>query len=149
MGRCRHGELVIEQGIFQLVSQNSGVQAAVGSDANGTTKAFWILAPQGAILPFLVFSRVATTDTYAMSGSMGFREALFQVVCYATTYYASRSVAEVVRKFLENYTGTLPDTDSTVVNAVLIEKDWDDKYEAGSKSFIFGAYLQFRVWYYD
>jgi len=32
---------------------------------------------------------------------------------------------------------------------VLVEKDFDYKYEEGSKGFIFGAYLQFRVWYLD
>lgn len=56
---------------------------------------------------------------------------------------------QVVRQFLENYKGTLPDADATVVTAVLVEKDFDYKYEEGSKGFIFGAYLQFRVWYLD
>lgn len=140
---------MIEQGLFQLVTQNADVQAAVGLDANGITKAYWVLAPQGAALPLLVFSRVATVDSYTMAGPLGFREGLFQVVCYATTYYGSRSVAEAVRRFLASYTGTLPDTDSTVVNAVVIEKDWDARYEQGLQSFIYGAYLQFKVWFYD
>jgi hypothetical protein len=97
----------------------------------------------------LIFSRVATTDTTAMSGAMGLREALLQIVCYSTTYYGSRSVAEVVRKCLSSYKGTLPDVDSTKVDSIIIEKDFDNHYEEGNKAFIFGAYLQFRVWYQD
>jgi hypothetical protein len=137
--------MAVEQGLFQLVTQNAGVQAAVGADANGTTQAYWILAPQGAVLPFLVFSRVATTDPYAMSGTIGLREGLFQIVCYANNYYGSRTAAAAVRSCLENYIGTLPD--GTVVNSVLTDKDWDHQYEEGGKSFIYGAYLQFRVWF--
>jgi hypothetical protein len=140
---------MVEQGLFQLLTQNSDVKAAVGVDANGTTRVYWVLAPQGAQIPFLILSRVATSDQYAMSGPIGFRQGLFQVVCYSTTYYGSRTVAETVRKFLQSYKGTLPDADSTVVDAIFIEKDWDDQYEEGSKGFIYGAYLQFRVWYYD
>jgi hypothetical protein len=140
---------MIEQGLYQLITSDAGVKAAVGTDANGTTRAFWILAPQGATVPFLVFSRVSTGDNYDTSGPIGLRDGLFQVVCYSTTYYGSRKVAEVVRKFLENYSGTLPDTDATVVSQVFIEKDFDDRYEEGFKGFIYGAYLQFRVWYYD
>ena len=84
---------MIEQGLFQLVTQNPTIAAAVGADANGTTRAYWILAPQGAQIPFLIFSRVATSDTYSMAGPMGFRDGLFQIVCYSTTYYGSRTIA--------------------------------------------------------
>ncbi len=140
---------MIEQGLFQLVTSDPGVQAAVGVDANGIASAYWVLAPQGVPVPYLVFSRIGTTDTYDMAGSIGFREAKFQVVSYSSAYYGSRNMSKAVRQLLQDYAGTLPDTNSTVVQAVVIDKDWDARYEEGSKAFIFGAYLQFRVWYYD
>jgi hypothetical protein len=138
---------MIEQGLFALVTQNAAVQTAVGTDANGTTRAYWILAPQGAVIPFLVFSRVGTDDSYAMQGRIPLRGALCQIVSYASTYYASRAIAATVLECLEDYTGTLPDADATVVQAVIVEKDFDMNYEEGSKGFIYGAYLQFRIWY--
>jgi hypothetical protein len=138
---------MIEQGLFQLVTLNPTIQAAVGADVNGTTKAWWVLAPQGSVLPFLVFSRVSTADTYAMSGPTQKREAVFQIVCYSTSYYGSRTIAKAVRTYLGSYKGTLPD--GTVVDGVIVDKDWDDRYEEGSKSFVYGAYLQFRVFYFD
>jgi hypothetical protein len=139
--------MAIEQGLFQLITSNPTIAAAVGPDANGIARAWWVLAPQGATLPFLILSRVATTDNYAMSGPTGLREGLFQIACYATTYYGSRSVADAVRKFLGGYKGTLPDADATVVDAVIVEKDFDDRYEDGGKGFIYCAYIQARVWY--
>ena len=141
--------MAVEQGLYQLVTSDAGIKAAVGVDANGTTRAYWILAPQGAAVPFLIFSRISTGDSYAMSGATGLRDGLFQIVCYSTTFYGSRVVANSVRTFLQNYKGTLPDSDATVVDGVLVEKDFDDRYESGQKSFIYGAFLQFRIFYLD
>ncbi|HEX3739439.1 MAG TPA: DUF3168 domain-containing protein [Terriglobales bacterium] len=138
---------MIEQGLFQLVAQNAAVKSLVGVDTSGTTKAFWILAQKGASVPYLVFQRTATSDLYSMNGFAGVRDALFQVDCYATSYYASRSIAAAVREVLQSYKGTLPD--STQVLAVLTEKDWDLEYEEGSKGFVFRAMLEFRIWYID
>jgi hypothetical protein len=140
---------MIEQGLYQLITQNAAVQAAVGLDVNGVAKAYWVLAPQGASLPFLIFSRVGTTDLTTVDGPLGIREGLFQLVCYAPNYYTSRTVASTLRDLLITYTGTLPDADATVVKSIIIDKDWDAHYEEGNKSFIFAAYLQVRVWYYD
>lgn len=137
--------MAIEQGLTQLIITNPDVQSAVGVDKNGNARAYWVLAPQGTAIPFLVLSRVATTDTYAMAGTTGLRDGLFQIVAYASTYYPSRSIASTVRNLLKDYTGTLPD--GTVVQSVMIEKDWDMQYEEGGKGFVYGAYLQFRVWY--
>ena len=139
---------MIEQGLFQLITQDTAIKAAVGVDKSGTTSCYWILIPQGAALPALVLSRVATSDTYAMSGSLNFRNAVFQITCYGSDYYTSRNIANVVRTALQDFTGTLSDTDSTVVDSVVFEKDFDMNYETGSKGFIYGSYLHFRVWYY-
>jgi hypothetical protein len=136
---------MIEQGLYTLVTQSSTVKAAVGTDANGTTSAFWILAPQGAKLPFLIFSRVSTSDVYTMAGGAGVRNSLIQIVCYATTYYNSRAIADAVRRFLTGYKGTL--SDGTVVDSIFCDKDFDRQFEEGGKGFIYSAVLQFRVWY--
>jgi len=136
--------MAIEQGLFQLITSDSNVNAFVGASA------YWILAPKGAIVPYIVLSRVATTDVYDTNGATGFRGALFQVDCYATDYYTSRSIALAVRSLLESYAGNLPDTDETAVTAVFTEKDWDMPFEEGSgKGFVYRALLQFRIFHYD
>jgi hypothetical protein len=110
---------------------------------------YWVLAPKGAAYPLIVLSRVATSDTYTFAGSAGFRNALFQVDCFSSTYYECRRVADAVRVLLESYKGNLPDTDATAVAAVLTNKDWDLVFEEGAVGFVFRAMLEFRVWYYD
>jgi hypothetical protein len=134
---------VIEQGLYQLIESESAIDALI----NGV---YWILAPKGAVVPYIVLSRVATSDVYTTAGATGMRAALFQVDCYATDYYTSKAIALAVRQLLESYQGNLPDDDATAVTAVLTEKDWDLPYEEGSsKGFVYRALLQFRIWYYD
>src|SRR5580704_16210167 len=101
--------MAIEQGLFQLITTAPNVQALIPADPNGTTQVYWILAQKGAILPYLVLSRVATGDTYTMDGPTGFRDGLFQVDCYATSYYKARTISLAVRQALEAFTGNLPD----------------------------------------
>ena len=143
----------VEKGLFELVTSNTGIQAAVGTDANGITRAFWNLAPQNTPMPFLIFSRVSTLDSYTMAGNTSLREGIFQIDSYADInsggYYQARSIANQVRELLKNFKGTLPDTDSTVVQAVITYKDFDDKYSEGGKSFTFVTCLQFKVWFVD
>ena len=138
---------MIENGLFQFVTSNTSVQAAVGVDKNGVTQAYWVLAPQGAILPFLVFSRVGTVDPYTMAGTLGIRQGLFQISCYSANFLSSRTIAKQVRTLLEDFTGTLPD--GTVVQSVFTDKDFDQRYEEGGKGFTFGAILQFKIWFVE
>jgi hypothetical protein len=145
---------VIEQGLFQLLTTNSSITAVIPNDISGTPQVYWDLAPKGAKTPYIVLERIATADTYAMSGTTGLRAGLFAVHCYTDSsagvgsgYYFSRKISSSVRGVLASYQGNLPDTDSTSVQAVFIEKDQDMQYEEGSKGFVFHAYLEFRIWY--
>lgn len=134
---------MIEKGLLQLLTDDAGVSALVGA------KIYWILAPKGQALPYIVVSRVTTGDTYDMDGATGLRAGLFQFDCFATDFYSARAIALTVRKLLESYRGNLPDTDATPVTAVFTEKDWDMPYEEGAKGFVFRALLEFRIWHHD
>ena len=133
---------MIEQGLYELITSDSSVDDLVGG-------VYAILAPKGAVVPYIVYNRIATSDTYTMAGPSGLRAAVFQFDCYATDYYTSRAISLALRQLLESYQGNLPDTNSTTVTAVLTEKDWDMPYEEGAKGFVYRALLQFRIWYYD
>jgi hypothetical protein len=135
--------MAIEQGILQLLTGDEQTSALVGA------RVFWILAPKGAVLPYVILSRVTTSDDYDTLGATGFRHGLFQADCYATDFYTSRAIAQAVRMLLESYYGNLPDTDATPVSGVVSEKDFDLTYEAGGKGFVFRAVLEFRFHFYD
>jgi hypothetical protein len=134
---------MVEKGLYELLTNDAGVSALVGSSV------YFILAPKGTTLPFIVISRVATNDSYDMVGATGFRGGLFQFDCYATDFYSSRAISLAVRRLLESYQGNLPDADATPVSAVLTEKDWDMPYEEGGKGFVYRALLEFRIFFYD
>lgn len=134
---------MIEKGLLQLIASNSGVTALV------TGKVYWVLAPKGAPVPYIVLSRVTTKDSYDMVRDTGLREGLFQVDCYSADFYGSRAIAKAVWNLLKSYRGTLPDTDSTKVQATFIDKDWDMPYQEGAKGFVFRALLHFRVHFED
>jgi hypothetical protein len=137
----------VEQGLTQLIQKNAKVSSLINT-TNGAG-AYWILMPKGAAIPCVVLSRVATSDSYAFSGPIGARNALFQVDCYASSYYASKALSMAVRKALASFTGNLPDADATNVPAVFTTKDWDLPYEEGAKGFVYRSMLEFRVWYYE
>jgi hypothetical protein len=141
----------IETGLFQLIQTNVGIADLV--DMSAGDGLYWILAPKSkqksVNIPFIVLSWVATSDTIAMAGDAGFRNALLQIDCYGSTYYESKAVADAVRALLKSYHGTLPDTDSTIVAGVLQTKDWDMPYEEGSVGFVYRALQEYRVWYYE
>lgn len=132
---------MIEKGLYELLTQDTGVSTLVGS------RVFYILAPKGSPVPFIVVSRVVTNDGYAMSGHIDLMEGLFQFDCYAADFYTSRGISAAVRALLKDYRGTL--SDGTTISASLIDKDWDMPYEEGGKGFVYRALLSFRFHYYD
>jgi hypothetical protein len=142
---------MIEKGLFRLIQADANVATLVTTtNGNGV---YWILLPKGAAVPCIILSRVATDDTYAMSGTMKFRGALFQVDCYAASFYDARSLGDIVRHLLESFKGALPDgtispfASGTIVQGIQITKDWDMQYEEGGKGFVYRALLECRVWY--
>jgi hypothetical protein len=137
----------IEQGLFQLIQSDAGVASLV--DTTQGKGVYWVQGPKETFYPIIVLSRVATTDTYTFQGDAGFRDALFQIDCYGSSYYESRCVADIVRKLVGSFMGNLPDLAATAVGAVFTTKDWDMPYEEGAVGFVYRAMLEFRVWYYD
>ena len=94
---------MIEQGLLQLVATDTGISTLVSG------KVYWILAPKGAAVPYVVLGRVTTKNSYDMVGDTGLREGLFQADCYATDYYDSRAISKAVWNLLKSYRGSLPD----------------------------------------
>lgn len=134
---------MIEKGLFQLIQSDVNIAKQV-TTTNGAG-VYWVLMPKGAAVPCIVLSRTATADTITMQGATPLRGALIQLDCYASTYYAARSLSAVARKLIESFRGTLPD--GTEMRGALITKDWDMPFEEGALGFVYRAMLELRVWY--
>lgn len=66
-------------------------------------------APEGAALPYLVYGRTSTTREQIMAGPtpVAIRpSAQFQVLIFASTYTAAKTLADSVRAALHNFNGT-------------------------------------------
>ena len=136
---------MIEKGLFQFIQSDANIAKLV-TTTNGAG-VYWVLMPKGAAVPCIVLSRTATQDTLTMQGATPLRGALIQLDCYASTYYAARSLADAARKLIESFKGTL--ADGTVMDGALITKDWDMPFEEGALGFVYRAMLEFRVWYVE
>jgi hypothetical protein len=148
--------MAIEQGLLQYLGAQAAVTDIVPDDVSGNPQIYWVLAPKGASLPYVILNRVATSDIFTFQGYNGVREGLFQVDCYtdsksgvASGYYTARQLATAVRNALAAFKGTLPDAQSTVVLSSLTKKDWDMPYEEGATSFVFRVMLEFQIWFVE
>jgi Protein of unknown function (DUF3168) len=141
--------MAIEQGLFKLLASSSNITALIPNDANGNPQIYWVMAPKGAVVPYIVLTRVNTVDTYTMQGATTLRSGLFQVDCYSTNYYPARQISTAVRTVMEPFQGNLLDTNATYVESIFVEKDWDMPYDEGGKGFVFRGMLEFKVWYYE
>lgn len=61
-------------------------------------------AAQGAVVPYVVFSRVSTTPVNALDGHSGIDAVRMQFDCYAATKPAAKQLARQVRSLLQNST---------------------------------------------
>lgn len=148
--------MAIEQGLLQLIAQSSAVKALVPNDVAGNPQIYWVLAPKGAKLPYILLSLTDTEDSYSTQGNTGLRFGLFQVDCYTDSkagissgLYTCVKISKAVRSVVDGYSGNLPDADSTAVGSIFIEKDWNMPYTEGATGFEFRRLLELRVGYYE
>jgi hypothetical protein len=91
---------MIEQAFFARLAGFAGLAALVGA------RIYPVLAPEAAAAPFVVYQRITGERIDSLSGPSGMATPRFQVDVYATSYAASRAIAEQVRLALDNFRGT-------------------------------------------
>lgn len=64
-------------------------------------KFYPLIAPEGTIPPYLVYSKVSSSRGYTLSGYNGTSTARMQISCYAKSYLEVKNVAQQVIKTLE------------------------------------------------
>jgi hypothetical protein len=78
------------------------------AEAAGGCLAWPMEAPEGAALPYIVYGRTSTTRERGMAPSP-LRPvsplAQFQVIVYASSYFAAKTLADAVRLALDNFNG--------------------------------------------
>lgn len=99
-----------------LVS-DPAVSGMVGS------RVYPLLAPKSAVLPFVTWRRAGITREHTLAGPMGMPNVSVEVQSFASTYEDVRKLADVVRKVLDGYGGTVNNVE---VRNVSLENESDD-----------------------
>lgn len=76
------------------------------AEAAGGCLAFPMEAPEGAVLPYVIYGRTSTTRPLHMAGDTPSPQGQFSVLLYASTYSGVKSLADAVRDALHNFNGT-------------------------------------------
>jgi len=89
----------LEEGIFSLLSADSGVAALVGSRIYPTQ------APQNVTYPCVVYQRVGAERAHHTTGASGVSEVRMQVASLAESYSGAKALGAAVRAAMDAQRG--------------------------------------------
>lgn len=90
----------IASSLYYLLSNDVGVSALVG------TRIYPNYAPDGSLLPSIVYLQIGTSPVQASEGNIGLTGGNFQFSCWAATYAGAVALQEALRACLTDYAGT-------------------------------------------
>ncbi len=131
---------LLEEGLSAFIKQQATIVNIIGS------KIYAVLAPDDAVLPYIIYSRISGSREHIMSAISGLAMPVMQLSCYAATYAESKQLAESVRLSLDNHSG---DMGGVNVQAVLFDNEVDDVEESpetrSGRSFI--VHADYQIWH--
>jgi len=104
----------IEAEIFARAQAVAGLTALVGTRFYPTT------APQGATVPYCVFTLLSSSPHHTMGSDSSLTEASYEVTCYAADADAATALAVQVKAAFSRYSGTPV---ALVIQSVLLEDE--------------------------
>lgn len=107
----------MDEAFWTLLAGASAVQAAVAG------RIYWGVAPQTAVLPYLVLNVVSATDHPHMQGAGGLWQYRVQVDSYDADRPAARTLSRAVR-------ATINGAQSGEIRLILFDSERED-FEAG------------------
>lgn len=107
---------LLEESLFAFLSSDTAVASFVESRIYG------LIAPQGAQLPRIIYSRIATQRTQTLCATDGKVRTAMQVDCYSKTFKEAKQLAKVVQQTLTDFTG---DMMGTRVSTVILDSEVD------------------------
>lgn len=126
---------MIEQGLHAYLASVTAVRALL--TANGITRIFPLVIPQGSSQPCVVYQLTSTTDTQTFCGTIALGRCVVQLDSYARTYPQAVAVAAALYDALIDYKGMMGSVD--VRNCVReAESDFEDPEP--------GLYRRYQSW---
>lgn len=133
--------MALESDLYQLLSKNASVLAALNNSNN-----VWMgMIPKGQpVSPAIVVQAVYTDNQYTADGINTTKMRRVQFDSYAKKYTDALTISNTVRDVLKNLTGQLGTTD---VLSALVRRDMDMPDEPGDSGYVFRRLLEVEFWY--
>jgi len=106
----------VETAIYSVLCADGTVSPLVG------TRIYPEVAPPGAALPHIVYTRISTPRIRSLGGTSGLLYPRFQIVSWASSYSGAKALADAVRNALDDYSGVVG---TITVEDVYIEDEGD------------------------
>ena len=117
---------MVEQGIYQEIAANSGVQAVIGNPA----RLYPVLVPESPTYPCATYQVISDTPSYLLSASASRLNSMrIQVDTWDggpddASYGDAKAAQAAIRAVLELFVGTLPD--GTQVAGIFVANAHDE-----------------------
>ncbi len=102
----------IETGIVDHLLSFPAIRSMVGNDIDMQ------LTPEDAVLPYINFSRISSSQVQSMAGPARLGESRFQINCWAANYTDALQLAEYVRRVLDGHDADLGDITVQIVTMI-------------------------------
>lgn len=131
---------MIEHAIFDLLKSDTGIKSLASS------RIYPLVAPQGSAKPYVTYQKVAATRPLHLGGHNGQVRAVFQVDSWAQSSDGARSLADVVRVVLDNYSG---EAKNHAIERIFLDGELDNwEFAIDGSEVIYGRVTQtWVVWY--
>lgn len=135
---------MIEQGFYQLVAADAGVQAVIGNPA----RFYPVVAPESPVYPCATYQVISDTPTYIFNRASPLSSMRIQVDTWDggpqdASYGDAKAAQAAIRAVLDLFVGTLPD--GTIVAGIFVANAHD---EYGQDARAFRTCTDYIVNYY-
>lgn len=105
----------IRSGLFAFLQADAAINALV--TANGISRIFPIVLPQGTKLASIVYTRISGAGDYKMEGVTGYSRPRYQIAAWAPTADAAVALANMVKDAIDGYSGPM----GSGANAIFVQ----------------------------
>ena len=139
---------MLVEGLAAFIPSNPVIAAAlnVGTRSDGTTGVFPAIAPDEAIMPYIVMQQLTRETIMSYQGVNRLQYARFRFSCYGPSYRTAKTLAEDLKQLLDGFVGLL--ADGTAVENTIPGTEVDD-IESAFKATLYATHVDYEFVFLD
>ncbi len=139
---------MLEKGVYHRLTTGATALAAV-IGATTSARIYPDLAPVTAVAPYLVYSRVATRHVFSKSNDDGLARGVIQINSVSTTKELAKTLADLVRRRLVGFRGTLDGVFIKSIQAPEVDMDATEMPTDGTEKPRWRVVQQYPAWFVE